>query len=276
MPRAPQRGDGRIRGYVKLALHGASGRMGRAITRLAQGLPDVEIVGAACSSGDPSIGRDIGELAGLGSLGVVTGPDVASSLLGAHVVIDFSTASAVAPLAHLASRQGVALVIGTTNLDAAAQRALDKASEVVPVLVAGNMSLGIQVLAEVVEQALRRLGLGYDVEIVEVHHRRKIDSPSGTATRLLEAVKKVRPDVRELRGRDGEVGARTDEEVAVLGLRGGDVIGDHTVHLLGDGERLELTHRATNRDLFAHGALRAAQFLAGKQPGRYQIADVLA
>jgi len=261
---------------VKLALHGASGRMGRAITRLAQSLKDVEIVGAACSSGDPSLGRDIGELAGLGSLGVVTSPDVASSLLGADVVIDFSTASAVAPLAQLATRQRVALVIGTTNLDAAAKRALDKASEVVPVLVAGNMSLGIQVLAEVVEQALRRLGLGYDVEIVEVHHRKKIDSPSGTATRLLEAVKKVRPDLRELRGRDGEVGARTDDEVAVIGIRGGDVIGDHTVHLLGDGERLELTHRATNRDLFAHGALRAAQFLAGKPAGRYQISDVLA
>jgi 4-hydroxy-tetrahydrodipicolinate reductase len=261
---------------MKLALHGASGRMGLAITRLAHEKPGIEIVGAACSSEDPRLGRDLGELAGLGALGVVTSPDVSSSLLGADVVIDFSTASAVAQLAQLATRQGVAIVCGTTNLDAAAKRALDKASEQVPVLQAGNMSLGIQVLAEAVEFALRRLGLGYDVEIVELHHRKKIDSPSGTALRLLEAVKKVRPDVRELRGRDGEVGARPSDEVAVFGVRGGDVIGDHTVHLLGDGERLELTHRATNRDLFAHGALRAAEFLAGKKPGRYLISDVLA
>jgi 4-hydroxy-tetrahydrodipicolinate reductase len=275
MSRAAQRGDGRIRGVVKLALHGASGRMGLAITRLAQNHPELEIVGAACSSSDRLLGRDLGELAGLGALGVVTSPDVASSLLGAEVVIDFSTASAVAQLALLAARQGVAIVTGTTNLDAGAQRALDKAAEVVPVLAAGNMSLGIQVLAEAVELAVRRLGLGYDVEIVELHHRKKIDSPSGTASRLVEAVKKVRPDVRELRGRDGEVGARTDAEVGVFGVRGGDVIGDHTVYLLGDGERIELTHRASNRDLFAHGALRAAAFLAGKKPGRYVIADVL-
>jgi 4-hydroxy-tetrahydrodipicolinate reductase len=260
---------------MKLALHGASGRMGLAITRLAQNKRALEIVGAACSSSDPLLGRDLGELAGLGALGVVTSPDVSSALLGAEVVIDFSTASAVAQLALIAARQGIAIVTGTTNLDAAAKRALDKASEVVPVLSAGNMSLGIQVLAEAVELAVRRLGLGYDVEIVELHHRKKIDAPSGTASRLAEAVKKVRPNVRELRGRDGEVGARTDDEMAVFGVRGGDVIGDHTVYLLGDGERIELTHRATNRDLFAHGALRAAEFLAGKKPGRYVIADVL-
>lgn len=260
---------------MRLALHGASGRMGLAITRLAEGATGVEIVGAACSSTNPQLGRDLGELAGLGSLGVVTSPDVASSLLGADVVIDFSTASAVTQLIQLAVRQGVAIVSGTSNLDAASQRALDKASEAVPVLWSGNMSLGVQVLAEVVEHALRRLGLGYDVEIVELHHRRKIDAPSGTASRLVDAVKKVRPELRELRGRDGEVGARTQDEVGVFGVRGGDVIGDHTVYLLGDGERIELTHRASNRDLFARGALCAAQFLAGKKPGRYQIADVL-
>jgi 4-hydroxy-tetrahydrodipicolinate reductase len=260
---------------VKLALHGASGRMGLAVTRLVQDVPEVSIVGAACSSSDPLLGRDLGELAGLGSLGVVTSPDVASSLLGADVVIDFSTATAVAQLVTLAMRQGVAIVSGTSNLDAAAKRALDKASEVVPVLSTGNMSLGVQVLAEVVEHALKRLGVSFDVEIVELHHRRKIDAPSGTASRLVDAVKNVRPGVRELRGRDGEVGARTNDEVGVFGVRGGDVIGDHTVFLLGNGERLELTHRASNRDLFAHGALAAARFLAGKKPGRYAIADVL-
>lgn len=249
--------------------------MGLAIARLAKAAGDVEIVGAATSSEDPLLGRDLGELAGLGSLGVVTSPDVASQLLGAEAVIDFSTASAVQNLVALAMRANVAIVCGTSNLDAAAKRALDKASEVVPVLQSGNMSLGVQVLAEAVELALKRLGLGYDVEIVELHHKRKIDAPSGTAERLLQAVKKVRPEARELRGRDGEVGARTKDEVGVFGVRGGDVIGDHTVYLLGDGERIELTHRASNRDLFAHGALRAARFLVGKKPGRYTIADVL-
>ena len=259
---------------MRLALHGATGRMGLALTRLAHAAGD-EIVGAACSSEDPALGRDIGELAGLGSLGVVTSADVSSSLLGAGVVIDFSIAAAVPNLLALATRQGVAVVSGTTNLDEAGQRALAKAAEVVPVLWAPNMSLGVQVLAELVEQALRRLGPGYDAEIVELHHRKKIDAPSGTARRLVDAAKQARAGLREVRGRDGDVGARQDDEIGVFGVRGGDVIGDHTVYLLGHGERLELTHRASSRELFAHGALRAARFLDGKPPGRYTIGDVL-
>lgn len=260
---------------MKLAIHGATGRMGLAIARLAEAAGDVQLVGAAAAPSDPAIGRDLGELAGLGQRGVAVTVDVASALLGADVVIDFSTASAVRPLLALAERQRVAVVTGTTNLDEATRAALDRAAAVVPVLWAPNMSLGVQVLAELVEQALRRLGGGYDAEIVEIHHRRKIDSPSGTAKRLADAVRAVRPRSVELHGRDGDVGARTDDEVAVLGVRGGDVIGDHTVFLLGSGERLELTHRASSRELFAHGALRAARFLPGRPPGRYTIADVL-
>jgi 4-hydroxy-tetrahydrodipicolinate reductase len=261
---------------MKLALHGATGRMGLAIARLIHGDADFELVGAACGGDDPALGRDLGELAGVGALGVVASADVASALLGASVVIDFSSASAVPNLLALAARRGVAVVSGTSNLGDAGKRALERAAESVPVLWAGNMSLGVQVLAEAVELALRRLGRGYDVEIVELHHRRKIDAPSGTASRLVEAVHAARPNARELRGRDGEVGARSADEVGVFGVRGGDVIGDHTVYLLGDGERLEFTHRATNRDLFAHGALRVARFLSGKPPGRYSIADALA
>jgi 4-hydroxy-tetrahydrodipicolinate reductase len=131
------------------------------------------------------------------------------------------------------------------------------------------------VLTELVEQALRRLGPDFDAEIIEVHHRRKVDSPSGTAKRLMEAVSAARPEAQPLYGREGQVGARTQQEAALLAVRGGDVIGDHTVMLLGSGERLELTHRATNRDVFAHGALRAARWLVGKAPGRYTIADAL-
>lgn len=260
---------------MKLALFGATGRMGLAIARLAQASGDVQIVGGVCRDGDPGLGRDIGELAGIGQIGVVTTADTASGLLGADVVIDFSVASAVVPLLALAARQKVAVVSGTTNLDEAAKKALDRAAQSVPVLWAPNMSLGVQVLAELVEQAVKRLGLGYDVEITEVHHRKKVDSPSGTAKRLAEAARAARSELREIHGRSGDVGARTNEEMAVFGLRGGDVVGDHTVYLFGQGERLELTHRASNRDLFAHGALSAARFLAGKQARRYTIADVL-
>jgi 4-hydroxy-tetrahydrodipicolinate reductase len=249
--------------------------MGLTVVRLSRAAPDIAIVGAACASDEPGEGRDVGELAGVGTLGVVVSADVGSMLLGADVVIDFSAPSAVPGLLAAAARQKVAVVSGTTGFDSAAEHALAKAAESVPVLWAPNMSLGVQVLAEIVEQALRRLGMGYDVEIVEIHHRKKVDAPSGTAKRLYRAVRGVRVSARELDGRSGQVGARSDDEVAVLALRGGDVIGDHTVHLLGPGERLELTHRATSRELFAHGALRAAQFLHGKPPGRYTIADVL-
>lgn len=249
--------------------------MGLSVARLAHAAGDIQIVGAVCSSVDPLAGRDIGELAGIGAIGVLVSADVGAGLLGAEVIIDFSTASAAPGLFALASRQKVAIVSGTTNLDAAGRLALDKAAQSVAVLWAANMSLGVQVLAEVVQQALRRLGSGYDVEIVETHHRRKLDSPSGTAVRLADAVKQVRSEAQFIHGREGEVGQRTDDEVAVLAIRGGDVIGDHTVHLLGQGERLELTHRASSRDLFAHGALSAARFVWRKAPGLYGIPDVL-
>lgn len=260
---------------MKVALHGATGRMGLELTRLIAQSPDLELVGAACGADDPVIGQDVGMLAGVGNLGVAASPDAGAALLGAEVVIDFSSASAVVAIASLAVRQKVALVCGTTGIDETGKEALEKAAVQVPVLWAPNTSLGVQVLAEVVEYALRRLGTDYDAEIVEVHHRRKQDSPSGTAKRLADAVRAVRPSARELHGRDGIVGARTDDEIAVLGVRGGDVIGDHTVFLLGPGERLELTHRASSRDLFACGALRAARFLVKQVSGRlYRMADV--
>jgi 4-hydroxy-tetrahydrodipicolinate reductase len=260
---------------VKVALHGATGRMGLAVTRLAVAADDIEIVGAVCSSVDAGQGKDIGELAGTGTLGVIATADLGSGLLGADVVIDFSVASAVPGLFAVAARQKIAVVSGTTNLDAAGRQALEKAAEAVPVLWAPNMSVGVQVLAEVVQHALRRLGPGYDVEIVEVHHRRKLDAPSGTARRLVDAVKAARGELEELHGRDGEVGERGDNEVGFFGVRGGDLIGDHTVHVLGPAERLELTHRASSRELFAHGAIRGARFIAGKKAGRYEVADVL-
>ncbi|HSC88441.1 MAG TPA: 4-hydroxy-tetrahydrodipicolinate reductase [Polyangiaceae bacterium] len=260
---------------MKLAIFGASGRMGQAVTRLAHEAADVQIVGAIANRDDPAIGRDVGEVAQIGVVGVEVTSDIGAGLLGADVVIDFSTASAVPELFALCERQGVAIVSGTTNLDERGLAALERAAKKVPVIWAPNMSRGVQVLAEVVQHAMRRLGMEFDVEIVEVHHRKKIDSPSGTAVRLADAAQEVRAELSQVRGRDGNVGARKPEELGIFGVRGGDVIGDHTVHLLGDSERLELTHRATNRDLFARGALSAARFTVGHAPGRYTIADVL-
>ncbi len=260
---------------MKLAIHGATGRMGLSVARLAHVAPDIEIVGALCSADDPALGRDLGEVAGLGEIGVQVSADISSSLLGAEVVIDFSVATAVVDLFKYAERQGVAVVSGTTNFDEAGWTALHSAEKKVAIMWAPNMSRGVQVLAEVVQHAMRRLGSDFDVEIVEVHHRRKVDSPSGTSIRLADAAREVRSELSEVRGRDGIIGARADDEMGSLALRGGDVIGDHTVHLLGDSERLELTHRATNRDLFARGALSAARFISDKPAGRYTIADVL-
>jgi 4-hydroxy-tetrahydrodipicolinate reductase len=260
---------------VKLALHGATGRMGQAIARLAFAADDVHVVGAVAAPGDASVGRDLGELVGAGPAGVSVSEDLGSALLGAEVLIDFSTAGAVQRVAAECVRAGVALMSGTTNLDAATLAALDRAAETIAVAWAPNTSLGVQVLAELVEQAVRRLGPEWDAEIVELHHHKKVDAPSGTAKRLFEGVRAARPEARSVTGRDGDVGARSRDEVGVFGVRGGDVIGDHTVYLLGPGERIELSHRASSRELFAHGALRAARFLVGRAPGRYGMRDVL-
>jgi 4-hydroxy-tetrahydrodipicolinate reductase len=260
---------------VKIAIHGASGRMGQAVTRLAADA-GATIVGAIESRKAATLGRDVGEVAGVGTVGVAIAADSSAGLLGAEVVIDFSTAPALPALMQLAIRARVPVVSGTTGLDGTCERVLDEAARVIPVLWSPNMSIGVHVLAELAARAVRQLGPAYDVEIVETHHRAKIDSPSGTAKRLLDAVQDARKSLSPVFGRDGNVGPRRSDEVGVLALRGGDVIGDHTVHLLGPGERIELTHRATSRDLFARGALTAARFLSGKPPGRYTMADVVA
>jgi len=259
---------------MKIAVHGASGRMGRAVIRLAAA-EGARVVGAVVSPRSQELGRDAGEVAGAGVAGVEVTADTSASLLGADVVIDFSTASALPHLLQLAARAKVAVVSGTTRLDATCERLLDQAAKVVPVLWAPNTSVGVQVLAELVSLAAQKLGLSFDVEIVEAHHRAKVDAPSGTAERLRRAVDEARQGLRPVYGREGDVGPRRDDEIAVLAVRGGDVIGDHTVHFLGQGERLELTHRATNRDLFARGALRAARFVQGRPPGRYTMVDVI-
>lgn len=259
---------------MKVAVHGATGRMGQCVVRIAAA-EGASIVGAIASVRSAGLGRDAGELAGIGNLGVAVSDDTAAGLLGADVVIDFSRADALPHLLHLATRAKVAVVSGTTRLDAVCERLLGEAAKVVPVLWAPNTSIGVQVLAELVTLAVQKLGAGFDVEIVETHHRAKIDAPSGTAERLLRAVEEARGELAHVHGREGNVGPRRAEEIGVHAVRGGDVIGEHAIHLLGPGERIELTHRATSRDLFARGALRAARFVGGRPAGRYTMADVL-
>lgn len=261
------RGSGRHRssGPRRIAITGASGRMGRAVARLA---PEhhCAVVGALAAPSD--VGTVIE--------GVTVVGEPAAAIAGAECVIDFSHPDAVTQIAAACREHKIALVSGTTNLHDEAQRALEELAKVAPVMWAPNMSLGVQLLAELVEQAVRRLGLGFDVEIVETHHNKKIDAPSGTAKRLIDAVRAgMMSDEPAVHGREGNVGARSRGEIGVHAVRGGDVIGDHVVHLFGQGERLELTHRATSRDLFAHGALRAACYLVTKHPGRYTIKDLL-
>jgi 4-hydroxy-tetrahydrodipicolinate reductase len=257
---------------LKIAVCGASGRMGRAVVRLCSEAPDLELVGACAGPGDPALSEDAGTLAGVARSGVQVTADLASALLGAQVVVDFSLPAALGELLRVAARQRVAIVSGTTGLTDTSE--LDRAATQIPVVWAANMSVGVQVLSELAAEAARRLGPGFDIEISEIHHRRKIDAPSGTALRLAEAVQQVRP-LHAVTGRQGNVGARGSDEIGIFGLRGGDVIGEHTVYLFGPGERIELTHRATNRDLFAEGALRAARWVVTRPAGRYSLADVL-
>ncbi|HEY4012404.1 MAG TPA: 4-hydroxy-tetrahydrodipicolinate reductase [Polyangiaceae bacterium] len=257
---------------MRLAVVGASGRMGRAIVGLAAGA-GMDLV---CAVGASDVGRDAGELAGAGTMGVPVVADVgALGRAGADVVVDFSAPGVTRELAAIAAAAGSAVVSGTTGLGDEERRALERAAGVVPVLWEPNMSVGVHLLAALVARAAAALP-DWDLEIVEVHHKAKVDAPSGTALRLAEAARAARTAATNLvHGRQGRPGPRAAGEVGMHALRGGDVVGDHTVHLMGGGERLELTHRATSRDVFARGALRAAQWIVRRPPGRYTLDDVL-
>jgi 4-hydroxy-tetrahydrodipicolinate reductase len=256
---------------TRLAVVGASGRMGRAVVRLACEA-GMDLV---CAVATTDCGRDAGELAGIGPIGTVVADAFAAiEHARADVAIDFSSPAATLALAPIAAAAGTAIVSGTTSLGDDARAALDRAALRVAVLWEPNMSLGVHVLSSLVARAATELP-DWDVEIVETHHRAKVDAPSGTALRLAEAVQRARAGTRLVHGRQGRPGVRSMEEIGMHALRGGDVVGDHAVHLLGGGERIELTHRATSRDVFAHGALRAAAWIVGKTPGTYTLADVL-
>lgn len=266
----------------KVLIVGAGGRMGLAMARLIsqRAVPGLELVAAVDRAGAPLLGQDAGVAAGVPALGVVLGADLAAGLAARpDVAVDFSSPSATAATAAQVAAAGVPWVVGTTGLGAAEQAAVAQAAQKIPVVLSANMSLGVNLLYALVAQAARTLaGLRYDCEIVERHHRRKKDSPSGTALYLGEAaaqgfgwnLKDVAVD-----GRTGIPGERPEKEIGFHAVRGGDVVGDHTVLFAADGECIELSHRATSRDTLALGALRAAAWLPGRAPALYGMRDVL-
>ncbi|HET9553771.1 MAG TPA: 4-hydroxy-tetrahydrodipicolinate reductase, partial [Anaeromyxobacteraceae bacterium] len=215
---------------------------------------------------------------GLGPVGVIVQDDLAKALPGADVVIDFTSHEASVRHAELCAERGVALVIGSTGFTPAAKEKVAAAARRIPVLLSPNMSVGVNVLFELVRQAARVLGDAYDVEIVELHHKKKKDAPSGTAVWLGEVAAEAlgRDPAKDLTfERHGMIGERPAREIGLQTVRGGDIVGEHTVYFCGEGERLELTHRATAREQFARGAVRAAAWIAGRPAGLYDMADVL-
>ncbi len=263
---------------ARVVVTGAAGRMGTQIIRLVAATPGLALGGAVERAGSPALGKDAGALAGLEPLGVAVVDDLAKALDGADVVIDFTSHEASVRHAGLCAARGVALVIGSTGFTPEAKAAVAEAARRVPGVLSPNMSVGVNVVFELVRQAARVLGDGYDVEVVEIHHKHKRDAPSGTAVRLAEVAAEAlgrNPSDALAYSRHGIVGERPPWQIGVQTLRGGDVVGEHTVLFCGEGERVEITHRATSREQFARGAVRAAAWLAGKPAGLYDMADVL-
>ncbi|MFO1326192.1 MAG: 4-hydroxy-tetrahydrodipicolinate reductase [Rubrivivax sp.] len=262
---------------LRIAIAGASGRMGRMLIEAVLAAPDTQLAGALDVAGSSAIGQDAGAFLGR-STGVAVTGDLARGLADAQVLIDFTRPEGT--LAHLAACRaaGVGMVIGTTGLTPAHKADIGAAATALPIVLAPNMSVGVTVMLRLLDQAARALAEGYDIEVLEAHHRHKVDAPSGTALALGEVL--ARASGRELKdcavyAREGITGERRPGSIGFATMRGGDIVGEHTVLFAGTGERIEITHRATSRANFAAGALRAARFLAGRPAGLYGMDDVL-
>jgi 4-hydroxy-tetrahydrodipicolinate reductase len=263
---------------MRLIVAGAGGRMGRTLIKAIAETDGVTLVGALEGPRSPFIGKDSGALAGVGENGIVIAADVRIRASKAEAVIDFTMPQATMVLAVLCAQAGIIHIIGTTGLDPADEGKLQEAANSAVIVKSGNMSLGVNLLAALAKRAAKTLDEDFDVEILEMHHSRKIDAPSGTALLLGRAAAEGRGIAlaeRSVRTRDGEVGARKTGDIGFATLRGGTVVGDHSVIFAGPGERLELSHKAEDRMIFARGALRAALWARGRKPGIYSMADVL-
>jgi 4-hydroxy-tetrahydrodipicolinate reductase len=263
---------------TRIGVIGCGGRMGRMLIADIIATEGCYLAGGAVRPGNSSLGQDLGELAGIGRLGLAATGDARQVLRDSDVAIDFTTPEATVAHAALAAELGRPIVIGTTGLSGQQEAAIRAAAERVPVVWAANTSLGINLLFGLVEQVAARLGPDWDIEIVEMHHRGKLDAPSGTALALGRAAAAARGVAFEevaQRGRDGITGPRKAGAIGFAALRGGDNIGEHHVIFAGLGERLELVHRATNRAIYAKGAVRAARWLVDRPPGLYGMKEVL-
>lgn len=263
---------------MKVAVSGAAGRMGKRILALAHEHPEIEVVGAVEAPSHPAIGNDAGEVAGIGSLGIPITSSVLETLEKCDVMIEFSVPEVSVEHVEAAAGQRKAIVIGTTGFTDEQKNRLRHVGGRTRCLVAPNMSMGVNLLFKLAERVAVALGSDYDVEIVEAHHRMKKDAPSGTANKLAEIIASaLKRDIRDVGvyGRKGIVGERTTDEIGVMALRAGDIVGEHTVMFVTNGERIELTHRAHSRDSFAKGAVLAALWLVGQPNGLYDMQDVL-
>ncbi|WP_137388344.1 4-hydroxy-tetrahydrodipicolinate reductase [Rhodoligotrophos sp. lm1] len=263
---------------MRLAIAGAGGRMGRALTRLVHEMEGCEVAGGLEAPGSPFVGADMGQLAGLGEIGVAVQDDPLPLFTHIDGVIDFTTPSASLGLAELAAQARIVHVIGTTGFSAEDDRKIAAAARHATIVKSGNMSLGVNLLAAMVRKVAAALDQSFDIEVVEMHHRNKVDAPSGTALLLGEAAaegRNVKLSDAAVRVRDGHTGPRQRGTIGFATLRGGSVIGEHTVIFAGDGERIELGHRAETRDVFARGAVKAALWARGRKPGLYTMVDVL-
>lgn len=263
---------------ANVAVLGVSGRMGRCLVRAIRESGDLTLSGALASPDSTALGRDAGDLAETGPMAVQVTADRELAFAHAGVAIDFTLPTAIEANLAAASAAGVPLVVGTTGLDANRQAMLRSASTALPILVAPNMSLGVNLLFSLVARAAAALPPEYDIEIFEAHHRNKVDAPSGTALRLGEIAAGARDSSLHevgVYGRVGHTGSRVQGAIGFASLRAGDIVGDHRVLFASLGETLELSHRATDRMTFAYGALAAARWMIGRPPGLYGMADVL-
>lgn len=263
---------------IRLVIAGATGRMGKTILQCALQDSSFQIVGALEHTKSPAVGRPLQEWVRAASSGIKISSDLDVALKGANAFIDFTHPSAIGTHAVAAAKNKVGYVLGTTGFGETERQLIEEFSKTIPIVQAPNMSIGVNLLFKLAEITSRALDENYDIEIAEIHHRLKKDSPSGTAVKLVEimaAARKKDPKQDVISARTGEVGARPKGQIGVFSLRGGDVIGDHTVSFLGDGERIELIHKASSRDAFALGALRAAKFVATQKRGLYNMQQVL-
>jgi 4-hydroxy-tetrahydrodipicolinate reductase len=263
---------------MRLVVVGAAGRMGRMLVKAITETEGCRLVGAVEREGSLALGQDAGQLAGCGKAGVPITDDPLPLFAQADGVIDFTTPAATVAFAALAAQARIVHVVGTTGLEEADVTKLEAAARHARIVQSGNMSLGVNLLAGLVRQVAATLGEDFDVEILEMHHRMKVDAPSGTALLLGEAAaegRRVALKEHSVRSRDGNTGARKAGDIGFASLRGGTVVGDHTVVFAGPGERIELAHRAEDRGIFARGAVRAALWAFERKPGYYTMADVL-